>query len=239
MSSQHESIISLENVSFTYTGEAVLKDIFVDIPKGDFVGLIGPNGSGKSTLIKVMLGLLKPTSGTVELFKTPISEFHQWNKIGYIPQRPGSNTIPFPLTALEVVLMQAESKHQALSALAEVGVEHLAARPIMHMSGGQLQRVFIARALSHSPELLVMDEPTSGVDEESQAEFYALLKRLHNKGITIILVSHDIDAVAHEVNHLLCLNKSIVCHGKPSEVLKNDFWQKLYGKDLKMILHGH
>lgn len=239
MSSHQEHVIQLDNVQFNYGNEPVLKDIYIDIPRGDFVGLIGPNGSGKSTLVKVMLGLLKPTTGSVSLFNTPISKFTDWDKVGYVPQRPGSTTIPFPLTALEVVQMQASSKKNALSALAEVEMDQLADRPIMQMSGGQLQKVFIARALSHSPELLVMDEPTSGVDEESQTEFYALLKRLHSKGITIILVSHDIDAVAHEVNHLLCLNKSIVCHGKPTDVLKNDFWQKLYGKDLKMVVHGH
>ncbi len=224
-------IIRLENVNFTYKHQPVLKDINLIIEEGDFVGLIGPNGSGKSTLIKIILGILKPQTGTVKVTS---------KNIGYVAQRPGSAVQTFPITVGEIMEISGSKRDEWKKALEDVEMADFANKPINELSGGQQQRVFIARALANNPQLLVLDEPTAGVDTESQAEFYQLLKKINQeKKITLLLVSHDIDVIAHEVNHLLCLNKTIICHGRPKDIMKGDFWKELYSQDLKMVVHGH
>ena len=124
--------------------------------------------------------------------------------------------------------------------LEEVGMKEHKKKLLKELSGGQQQRIFIARALAEKPQLLVLDEPTVGVDADSQAKFYELLKELNKKhNLTLILVSHDVDVVAHEVSEIACINSKLVCHGKPHDVLKSDFMEKLYGKDLRFVVHGH
>lgn len=233
--------ISIDDVSFRYRDTDVLEHITLDISQGDYVGIIGPNGSGKTTLLKLFLGLLPLQKGQIKLFGTPISEFTQWEKIGYVPQKSAGAGFHFPITAMEVVMMNPRVKqHQAKQALAAVEMEALAYRPISEMSGGQQQRVFIARAIASQPKLLVLDEPTVGIDSESQETFYELLKKLNSQhGITLVIVSHDIDVVAHEVKTVICVNKILVCHGRPKDVIEGDFIHKLYGSHLRMVVHGH
>jgi zinc transport system ATP-binding protein len=249
---KNKSIITIQNVNFTYNAEEVLSDINLDVLQGEFLGIIGPNGSGKTTLLKIMLGLLKPQSGSVRLFGQNISGFKDWSKIGYVPQKAGSAITQFPITVEEVVSLglvsnnrlfdfaQAEDRGRIRESLAAVGLEKSRNRILNELSGGQQQRAFIARALVSQPELLVLDEPTVGVDVNSQAIFYELLRDLNrNLNLTLILVSHDIEVVAHEVTQIACINRTIVSHGHPKDVLAGNFIQKLYGKDLRFVVHDH
>lgn len=232
-------LVNIKDVSFNYNGQPAISDISLTIRRGEFLGIIGPNGSGKTTLLKIILGLLKPQQGSVELFGQEIDRFKNWPKIGYVPQKAGLN-ISFPISVEEVVGMTGASQKAVNDALTEVGMIDHRKRLLRDLSGGQQQRVFIARALAPKPELLILDEPTVGVDVESQAKFYQLLRDLNqNLKLTLVLVSHDIDVVAHEVNEIACINCKLICHGNPKQVLKRDFMDKLYGKDLRFVVHGH
>ena len=185
------------------------------------------------------------------MFGEKLTGFHDWAKIGYVPQKAGSAVIQFPITVAEMVALglengswleyqPAEDEERLKEALLAVGMENSINRRINELSGGQQQRVYIARALVSQPELLVLDEPTVGVDVNSQAQFYELLRDLNqNLKLTLILVSHDIDVVAHEVNQVACINRTLICHGPPKEVLAGNFMTKLYGRDLRRVVHGH
>lgn len=246
-------IISIENLTFAYNKNSpVLKNINLDIFEKDFLGIIGPNGSGKSTLIKLMVGLLPLQKGEIKLFGEEIKKFNNWPFIGYVSQKAHNFDTRFPATVKEVVTMgriarsglfhglSREDFTLAENALEEVEMKEFIDRPLHDLSGGQQQRVFIARALAGSPKLLILDEPTIGVDIATQEKFYKLLKKLRQeKNLTIILISHDIDVIANEANVFACLNQELIYHGEPKNFIKEDYLEKLYGKDLKLILHGH
>ncbi|HSX19464.1 MAG TPA: metal ABC transporter ATP-binding protein [Candidatus Saccharimonadales bacterium] len=246
-----ETIVELTNVSFSYGDNIVLKDINLSVHKGDYLGVIGPNGGGKTTLLKLMLCLLKPNKGSIELMGVDASRFDDWPKIGYVPQKAVHFDVNFPATVMEVVLMGRYGKvgllkrtgradvEAAKVSLVKVGMESYSNRLIGDLSAGQQQRVFIARALASSPEILFLDEPTVGVDLKAQEGFYELLEKLNKSGITLILVSHDIDVVTNEVTELACINEELVYHGNPQKFIKDDYIEKLYGKGVKFILHGH
>lgn len=243
MQMTEDTLVSIRDVSFAYNGELVLDHINLTIKRGEFLGVIGPNGSGKTTLLKIILGLLKPKTGSVEL---------RGARIGYVPQKPGSAVTHFPITVEEVVALgrmhagrwfdfvTREDQKAISHAIGAVEMERERKRMLNELSGGQQQRVFIARALASSPELLILDEPTIGVDIEAQEKFYQLLRNLNvEQKLTLILVSHDVDVVAHEVNTIACINTKLVCHGKPKDILKSDFMEQLYGKELRFVVHGH
>lgn len=236
----NEIIVKLENVTFDWGGEPAIENINLEIKRGDFLGIIGPNGSGKTTLLKAMLNLLTPQKGRIELFGQDINSFRDWSKIGYVPQCAGLGVANFPISAAEVVGMGGASAKVIAQALKEVEMQEFSNHIINKLSGGQQQRVFIARALASQPELLILDEPTVGVDSQSQESFYKLLHKLNKDlNLTLVLVSHDIDVVAHEVNQIACINRKLICHGTPRTVLKSGFMEKLYGKDLHFVIHGH
>ncbi|MFH0863718.1 MAG: metal ABC transporter ATP-binding protein [Candidatus Gottesmanbacteria bacterium] len=240
MQMKDDIIVKISGVSFSYNDEPAISDINLEIKRGEFLGIIGPNGSGKTTLLKIIIGLLKPQKGEIQLFGQDINRFKYWSKIGYVPQRAGSNVTSFPISVEEVVGMGGASYKAVTDALTEVEMEKYRKRLLRELSGGQQQRVFIARALATKPELLILDEPTVGVDVDSQAKFYQLLRDLNqNLGLTLALVSHDIDVVAHEVSEVACINCKLVCHGKPKDILKSDYLENLYGKELRFVIHGH
>lgn len=217
-------IITAKHLNYAYGSDTVISDLTFNLKKGDYVGIIGQNGSGKSTLLKLLLGLIKPESGKVYLFETPLREFKEWHRIGYVPQRSGIFDKTFPATVEEIVEMgiisrkkivhrlDTEDRRQISSALSVVDLLHMKNKLIHELSGGQQQRVLIARALAGKPDILILDEPVVGVDMIVQKKFYDLLKRLNKElGITLILVSHDLDTVAHEADYLMLMNKGELC----------------------------
>lgn len=226
-----EKIIEITGVSFNQDASRILEDINLEIKRGDFLGIIGPNGAGKSTLLKIMLGLIKSTSGTIKLFGEDIRHFKDWYKIGYIPQHALNFDTNFPVSVFEVVSMGRFSKKGLFKnlgkedmqviddALEVVGMKEYKNSRIGELSGGQQQRVFIARALASQPELLILDEPTVGVDIVGQKEFYDFLERINKeKKITLVLVTHDIASISSHVRKLACMNKRMFPECHPEEL---------------------
>jgi zinc transport system ATP-binding protein len=236
------TIIELNNVCFSYTNEEVIKDVSLQIHKGDYVGIIGPNGGGKSTLLKLMLGILKPEEGSIKLFGTNMRDFKDWSRIGYVSQR-ASIEMNFPVTVEEIVAMgrygklglfhfpAKEDKEKAQWALEQVDMVEFKNRQINDLSGGQRQRVFIARALATEPEVIFLDEPTVGVDVKTQKQFYNFLRKLNKDlEVTLVLASHELDVVAHEATELVYINRTIEYYGNPEEFLKGAYFHELIGK---------
>ena len=246
------SLVVLRRVSFAYDGTPVLVDVDLAIEEGDFLAIIGPNGSGKTTLVKIILGLLPPSEGEVEIFGKKPAEFTDWNKVGYVPQKATHIDPFFPASVEEVVGMALMSRRDQASAsvredrtkvrgaLEAVGMAEAAKGPIGRLSGGQQQRVFIARALVTSPRILFLDEPTTGVDAETQAAFYDMLDRLNrSEGLTIVLVTHDIGIVNKHVNRVACLNQKLVYHGDHAAFCRSDAFRDMIGHGDHLISHEH
>lgn len=246
-----QSAISAQNVSFKYGNEYALENINFEINQGDFVGIIGPNGSGKTTLLKIILGLLSSESGKITIFGKTV-KVGSHTEIGYIPQKITQIESRFPITVYEVVMLGRVNKKNLFRSITKQDhaiieksledVDMLAHKDtlITDLSGGQQQRVFIAKALASKPKLLILDEPTVGVDQGSQDKFYKLLQKLNKEdGLTIIIVSHDTDVIITEVSAVLCLNKTIVCHLSPKDFIKHDYFEKVYGEHKKPVVHHH
>lgn len=244
-------ILRLEDVYFSYGAQIVLENISLTVQKGDFLALVGPNGSGKTTLTRLILGLLKPLQGKVFLFGTEAGRFREWYRVGYVPQKPGLNN-NFPATVAEVTAagrfgrvglgrrLQRADRLAVKEALEAVGLLPLYHRPVTELSGGQQQRVFIARALAGQPEFLILDEPQVGLDDRALHEFYQLLQYLNQqKGITLLMVSHDVGVVSHWVSRVACLNRKLICHGTPEEILTPDNLYDLYGTGVYTVTHPH
>ncbi len=247
-------IVHVKDVSFRYEEMKVLENISFSVNKGSFVGLVGPNGSGKTTLIKLLLGIEKLQKGSIELFGQPIQKFKNSGEISFVSQKSNSFNRGFPATVKEVVSMgiikggksllrdKKQELEKVQQALEEVGMLEYINRNIGELSGGQQQRVFIARAIVNEPELLILDEPTVGIDTENVQQFYQLLLRLNKElSMTLILVSHDTAAITTHVNDLLCLNKTIFYHGNPAEYenMSDEERSKLYGHHVHTIIHDH
>lgn len=250
----NESIIQLTDVNFRYERENVLEQINLDVPKGAFLGLVGPNGSGKSTLLKIILGLVKPQTGDVFLFGHPQAKFKDWDRIGFVSQKANSFNSGFPASVFEVVasgltgklglfrFIGKEQQKEIKEAIAAVGMSRFSKKNIGELSGGQQQRVFIARAIVSKPDVLILDEPTVGVDEENVKSFYYMLEKLNKEhGITLILVTHDIGTITNKVTHVACLNKSLHFHGavEDFEKLSNEDVSSIYQHDVHLLSHDH
>lgn len=201
----HQPVVSIEDVTFRYEQRKVIENLNFQILQRDFVGLIASNGAGKTTLLRMIVGLLKPDEGQIRLFGEPIAQFRDWERIGYVPQKNAFNPL-FPATVREVVLSGLYGRKKLLrrlnnadyqkceDALHALGIEELADRKIGRLSGGQQQRVFLARALVNNPELLILDEPTVGIDAETQESFFHMIRHMHQRHrITFLIVSHDTD----------------------------------------------
>jgi zinc transport system ATP-binding protein len=245
-------IAVLRDVSFAYDGTPVLLDIDLTIREGDFLAIIGPNGSGKTTLVKIVLGLLRPSSGQVEIFGKPPAEFTDWQKVGYVPQKATHVDPFFPASVEEVVGMALvsdrlqrgasgrEGRARILRALEDVGMAEFGKVSIGRLSGGQQQRVFIARALVTSPRILFLDEPTTGVDAETQASFYDMLDRLNKReNLTIVLVTHDIGIVNRHVTRVACLNQRLIYHGSHEEFCRSGVFRDMISRGDHLISHEH
>ncbi|MBI4233057.1 MAG: metal ABC transporter ATP-binding protein [Chloroflexi bacterium] len=246
-----EAAVSFQHVSFRYDGAWVIEDLSLEVHQGDFLALVGPNGGGKTTLLKLALGLLRPQQGEIKLFGADAESFRWWSKVGYVPQRASGFEAQFPGTVGEVVA-QGEYRHPSplgffrrkLSASVERALEEVElwesrGERVSTLSTGQQQRVLIARALVRHPQLLLLDEPTSGVDATAQESFYALLRKLHREqGLTIFLVSHDIGVVMKEANRIACVNRKLTFHGPPA-AFPSDELSRLYGVPVDLLTHEH
>jgi zinc transport system ATP-binding protein len=243
-------VAKLENVTFAYGETVAVRDVSLSIEGGDFLGLVGPNGSGKTTLLHLMLGLLRPDSGTIELFGQSVDEFDQGERIGYVSQRATDRGGTMPITVREAVTMGrfAHTGHAKLDAtdreivddaLETVGIAELADRRINELSGGQRQRAYIARALASEADLLALDEPTVGVDAESRDEFYGLLDELNGQGITIVLIEHDIGVVTDRADRIACINVELFHHGDTESFLESDALGEAYGSTGRIVHHHH
>jgi len=215
-------IVEIKAVSFAYNAQSVLEDVNLDIREGNFIAMIGPNGGGKTTLLKLVLGLIKPDTGVIRVLGQPAEKAA--HAIGYVPQDVHVNR-NFPITAMDVVLMgklrpknrwtrsAARDRRDALDALAQMGMAAYADCKIGELSGGQCQRVFIARALVTKPRLLLLDEPTASIDTQGQAEFFSLLKAL-NRDVSILVVSHDLMVISTYVKTVACVNRRLHYHNQ-------------------------
>jgi ABC-type Mn2+/Zn2+ transport system ATPase subunit len=221
------------------SGPAV-EEVDLDVPPGDFVGVVGPSGSGKTTLLRALLGTVRASGGVVE--RAP------GVRVGYVPQ---VETVSwhFPVTVGECVLMartrgrwlpwaSAEERSRVAEVLERLGLGGLHDRHIRALSGGQQQRVFVARALLAEPQLLLLDEPTSGVDVRTRHEILHLLGELHAGGLAIVLTTHDLNGIAAHVPRLVCLNRTVVAAGPPGDVLTPDVLERTYGARMDVLQHG-
>jgi zinc transport system ATP-binding protein len=219
-------VLELREICVNLGQDRVLSDVNLTVEAGERIGIAGPNGGGKTTLLRAILGLTPTCCGTIRFFGVPAPDFKERRRIGYVAQNAAHVDPTFPATALEVVLMgrvaprgllrrlTSQDRALALEALREVGVEDLKARPIGAMSGGQRQRVLLARALASQPDILVLDEPTTGFDAKARDEFVELLLHLNKEhNITLLLVSHDSDILSHAANRLVVVDRGIVHDG--------------------------
>jgi zinc transport system ATP-binding protein len=247
-------LVRLQDLYFSYGQQMVLDGVNLVVNRGEFLGIMGPNGSGKSTLIKLILGLLQPQKGSVQVFGQPVQQWKERSRIGYVSQKANHFSLGFPATVREVVasgltgrlgLFRWMSKADWLcveEAVEQVGLAPLLKRNMGKLSGGQQQRVFMARALVHQPELLILDEPTVGVDMKATEQFYALLTRLHRKqGVTLILVTHDISVVSTYVDRVACLNKKLFFHGDPHDFVEKQeaILSAVYDHEIRVVKHHH
>ena len=232
-------LVRLEHATFGYGGAPVLKDIDHCVRAGDFTGVVGPSGSGKTSLLRLLLGTEKPQHGTVT--RAP------GTAVSYVPQLETVNW-NFPVTVGECVLMArktrrllpwatAEEQRDVAAVLDRLGIAELARRHIRELSGGQQQRMFIARALLRRPRLLLMDEPTSGVDVATRHEVLHLLDELNHDGLAILLTTHDLNGMAAHLPHLVALNNRVIASGSPSEVIVPDVLERTFGARMEVLQH--
>lgn len=240
-------IVELRNVTCGYEGRAALTDVSLRIMPGDFVGVLGPSGSGKSTLLKAILGAVDIYAGTVLVNSIPMGRRRP--RAGYVPQL---ETIDwsFPVTVEQVVAMgrtiegglfpwtRRTDREMAYQMMERLGIDHLAKRHIRDLSGGQQQRAFLARALISSPDLLLLDEPTGGVDIKTRDEVLHLLDELNHENVTVVMSTHELNAVAAHLPWVVCVNGRIIAEGPPSEVFTRRILQATYNAEMPIVQHN-
>lgn len=240
-----QPLVEMRNVTFGYDATPALRDVSLHLHRGQFAALVGPSGAGKTSLLKLVLGVLQPTHGAVLLNGAPI-DGRQTARIGYVPQL---ETVDwnFPVTVEQVVLMGrarqagwgpwhgAAARREARAVLARLEIDHLAGRHIRALSGGQQQRVFLARALIAQPDLLVLDEPTSGVDLRTAENILHLLAELNRQGMTILMTTHDLNAAAAHAPWIICLNRAVIAEGAPEDIFTDTILSRTYGSEMIVV----
>jgi zinc transport system ATP-binding protein len=234
-------LVEMHSLSASYGADLVLKDINFGIEENDFIGVIGPNGGGKTTLLKIILGLLKPVNGSITYNSSLVNS----KRIGYLPQI-STGDINYPVTVFDVILsglmirknfysgMSSADKQKAWDVLGEVGLSDMANATMNQLSGGQMQRVFLGRAIIGEPALLLLDEPGNFVDQTFENDFYEKLKEL-NKRMAILMVSHDVGTISAHIKSFACVNRSL--HYHPSREITNDDLMA-YGCPIQLVTHG-
>lgn len=237
--------IEINELNFSIDELSILENINMIIERGDFAGLVGPNGGGKTSLLKLILGLYKAQSGRISIFGGPLKK--QRKTIGYVPQYANFNS-DFPISVQDTVLQGRlgvthclggyckQDKIIALKVMQETEILDLAYRPIQSLSGGQMQRVLVARALAAKPEILLLDEPTANIDQRAEKDIFDLFKSI-NQRMTILIISHDIGFVSDYINKVFCLNKTLVCHD--ASPVTSDTIHALYGDHVSEVHHHH
>ena len=240
-----EAAVSCSEVSFAYGRHTVLEGVDFSIASGDFVSVVGPNGGGKTTLLKLILGLYKAQSGRISVFGKPVKK--QRKLFGYVPQFANFNS-DFPISVQDTVLQGRlgvtlclgryckQDKDISLKVMQETEIFDLASRSILSLSGGQMQRVLVARALAAEPRILLLDEPTANIDQRAEKDIFDLFKTI-NKRMTILIISHDIGFVSEYINKVFCLNKTLVCHD--ASPVTSDTIHALYGDHVSEVHHHH
>jgi zinc transport system ATP-binding protein len=237
-------VVEIRNLTVQYPDVKALDDVSFEVNEGDFLGIIGPNGAGKSTLFASMLGLNTKFKGEIKFFGEDIKKSKNYLKeIGYVPQKPIFEK-NFPATVNDVVKMglrQESNVNKIDEILQQLWIHELSNKRIGELSGGQQQRVFIAKALVNNPKILILDEPVTGIDQQSIDLFYSILRELNAKQkITIIWSSHDLDAVNQLANHVACLNRTLFFHGQSDEFFENDELVKQYSEaSMQEHMHHH
>jgi ABC-type Mn2+/Zn2+ transport system ATPase subunit len=233
-------LIRFERVTCRYGMEPVLVNVDLTVSEGDFVGIVGPSGSGKTTLLRAIAGVVRPIAGSIVRDRSAT--------IGYVPQVETVNWY-FPVTVREAVLMSRidgrvlpwaseRDLREADEVLDRLGIGDLGGRHIRELSGGQQQRVFVARAMLRRPKLLLMDEPTSGVDVRTRHDVMHLIHELHHDGLAVVITTHDLNGIAAHLPLLVCLNREVIATGRPQEVITPDVLERTYGAPLEVLSHG-
>jgi len=249
----HDEIVRTEQLACCYREGRVLEDISFRVKRGDYVGIVGPNGSGKSTLVKALLGLVDISSGRASLFGSPLAGFRDWRRVGYLPQSLHLVNPVFPATVHETVglgLLSLKRFPKSLNnndrikiddTLEELGIYDLRLKLIGELSGGQLQRVLLARAIVNNPELLVLDEPTAALDPETRERFYTMIGTLNRtRGVTVMLVTHDSGAIGLHASKMLYLDKKILFYGSFEEFCHSPEMSSMFGEHSQHLMcHRH
>lgn len=241
-----EPVIQIKDLTASYNGESALQDINMEIYKGEFVGILGPNGSGKTTLLRTILGLISPDKGGIRLFDGPIDAAAR-KRMGYVPQK-GSIDLTFPIKVFDAVMMgryplmglfryPARSDRIVVEeVLKGVDAWHLRDKPIGELSGGEAQRVWIARALVSNPEILLLDEPTTGLDVMSQGQIIELVHSIHEgKGLTVLYVTHEVNNVSCYLDKVAYLKKTLYAYGHPKDVIKVETLRDVYAGEVEVL----
>ena len=246
-------ILSISNLSFNYGPLEVLDNVTFSVEKGDYIALAGPNGAGKTTLIRNILGLTNSFSGSVELFGQSLSDFKNWNRIGYLPQRVNLFNPLFPATVKEVIslgLLSAKKFPKQFSrkdddltsqAMELMGIRNIEGKLVGELSGGQQQRVFLARALISNPDLLILDEPGTALDPQSRESFFELMRKLNQeRGLAIVIITHDTGQIGEFANKLLYLDKKLIFFGSFADFCASVEMNKYFGPFVQhFICHQH
>lgn len=237
-----EPYLKVNNLSYQIGEIEILKNISFSLSKGDILVIIGPNGSGKTTLLKAIIGAIKPTKGEVKIMGKNIKHF--WGKIAYVPQKTDFDRLT-PITVREFMSLENCGKKEhgtqnITDALDEVGLKGKEKKKLGVLSGGEFQRLMIARALLHEKEFLIFDEPAAGIDSAGEETIYSLISTLNKKrNTTSLIVSHELSVVSRYADNVLCLNKSLVCFGPPREAINTEVLNRLYGTDSSIYTHNH
>ncbi len=238
-------MITITGLSYSISGKPILEDIDLSITDGEFVAIIGPNGAGKSTLIKLILGFLPLKTGSISFDGSPHRQWLKSHRVGYLPQREEYDR-RFPATALDIALMgisgelpigarfTRQHRERALQAMDFTGTADLASASVGSLSGGEYQRVLLARAIVGNSPYLFLDEPEAGIDKPGVSSFFTLLKKLNEAGTTIITVSHDLHTLSEYCSFLVCLNRHLHCHSA-TELVNSEIIHKTFGEAVRLI----